>query len=102
MPDCVLHSGRHDRGGRCSSNCRRSDNAPDPAAALAQHGDLALPSGAEALDEPFTAFPSWFLRITCERCGKDRMIKQVHAPQSDLTSIACGMTDAAAGLPRRS
>jgi len=25
----------------------------------------------EALDEPFSAFPSWYLRITCDRCGKD-------------------------------
>jgi hypothetical protein len=25
-----------------------------------------------ALDLPLRAFPSWFLRITCNRCGKDR------------------------------
>jgi len=28
-----------------------------------------LPTGAEILDEPFAAFPSWFLRIECARCG---------------------------------
>jgi hypothetical protein len=22
------------------------------------------------MSEPFAAFPSWFLRITCDRCGK--------------------------------
>ena len=24
------------------------------------------------------AFPSWFLRITCDRCGKDRMLNETH------------------------
>ena len=33
-----------------------------------------LPSGHEALDEPFNAFPWWFLRVTCERCGQPEMI----------------------------
>ena len=37
------------------------------------YGTDPLPTGAEALAEPFAAFPSWFLRITCDRCGKDRM-----------------------------
>ena len=22
------------------------------------------------MNEPFRAFPSWFLRVTCDRCGK--------------------------------
>jgi len=39
-----------------------------------------LPTPAEALDEPFAAFPSWFLRITCDRCGKVTLRSQVHAP----------------------
>ena len=43
-----------------------------------------LPSGKEALDEPFRAFPSWFMRITCDRCGKDRMLNEAHTPQRDL------------------
>ena len=30
-------------------------------------------------DEPFSAFPSWFMRITCDRCGKDRVISETHA-----------------------
>jgi hypothetical protein len=33
-------------------------------------GTEPLPSGAEAMGEPFAAFPSWFLRIECDRCGK--------------------------------
>ena len=34
------------------------------------YGIDPLPTGVEALDEPFRAFPSWFLRIECDRCGK--------------------------------
>jgi hypothetical protein len=33
----------------------------------------------EALGEPFDAFPSWFLRIECDRCGKVRMLNDAHA-----------------------
>ena len=29
---------------------------------------------AEALSETLSAFPSWFLRIECDRCGKVRML----------------------------
>ena len=31
------------------------------------YGTEPLPTGREALEEPFRAFPSWFMRITCER-----------------------------------
>jgi hypothetical protein len=48
-------------------------------------GDAPVPTGVEALDEPFNAFPSWLLRITCDRCGKDRLIHEVHAPCRDRT-----------------
>jgi hypothetical protein len=30
----------------------------------------------EALDQPFSAFPSWFLRIECERCFKDCVLSE--------------------------
>jgi hypothetical protein len=43
------------------------------------YGTEPLPTGREALNEPFSAFPSWFLRITCDRCGKDRMVNESHA-----------------------
>ena len=42
------------------------------------YGNDPLPSGIEARDEPFAAFPSWFLRVECERCGKVQMVNQVH------------------------
>ena len=43
------------------------------------YGDDPLPSAPEALDEPFSAFPSWFMQIRCDRCGKDRMVNAGHA-----------------------
>jgi hypothetical protein len=39
-------------------------------------GDYALPSVEEALQASLRAFPSWFLRIECDRCGKVRMLNQ--------------------------
>jgi hypothetical protein len=38
-----------------------------------------LPTAQEALQQPFSAFPSWFLRIECERCGKAVMLNEAHA-----------------------
>jgi hypothetical protein len=43
------------------------------------YGNDPLPTGAEALAEPFAAFPSWFIRVTCERCGHERMFNEAHA-----------------------
>jgi hypothetical protein len=40
----------------------------------------ATAAAREALDLPFRAFPSWFLRIECERCGKIIMHNEVHMP----------------------
>jgi hypothetical protein len=37
------------------------------------YGTDLLPSPAEALQQPLRAFPSWFLRIESDCCGKDRM-----------------------------
>ena len=51
-----------------------------PARHWRSYGNDALPCGAEAFDEPFAAFPSWFLRIECDRCGKDRMVNEAPAP----------------------
>jgi hypothetical protein len=43
------------------------------------YGDVPLPTGWEALAEPFGAFPSWFLRIECDRCHKVQMLNEAHA-----------------------
>jgi hypothetical protein len=52
---------------------------PVPARYWRSYGNDLLPTGPEALDEPFTAFPSWFLRIECDRCGKVQMVNEAHA-----------------------
>jgi hypothetical protein len=57
---------------------------PVPQRHWRSYGDEPLPSGQEALDEPLRAFPSWFMRITCDRCGKDRMISETHTIQGDM------------------
>jgi hypothetical protein len=41
-------------------------------------------AGREALDGPFRAFPSWFLRITCDRCGQQRVFSETHSAQGDM------------------
>jgi hypothetical protein len=45
------------------------------------YGTDPLPGPAEALQQPLAAFPSWYLRITCDRCGKDRMLNESHPPE---------------------
>jgi hypothetical protein len=57
---------------------------PVPKRHWRSYGNDPLPSGAEALDEPFDAFPSWFLRIECDRCGKAQMVSQVHSSRSHM------------------
>jgi hypothetical protein len=42
------------------------------------YGTASLPTAAEALQKPLRAFPSWFLRIECDRCGKVIMHNEVH------------------------
>ena len=41
-------------------------------------------TGAEALDEPFAAFPGWFMRITCDRCGHERMFNEDYSAQRSM------------------
>jgi hypothetical protein len=43
------------------------------------YGTDPLPSPAEALRQPLAVFPSWFLKLTCDRCGKDRMVNEAYA-----------------------
>jgi hypothetical protein len=49
------------------------------------YGNDPLPTPADALAEPFRAFPSWFLRIECDRCGRVQMINEAHAKWRDRT-----------------
>jgi hypothetical protein len=48
------------------------------------YGDEPLPNPAEALQQPLAAFPSRFLKLTCDRCGKDRFLNEAHTPQRNL------------------
>ena len=81
---------------------------PIPKRHWRSYGDEPLPTGREALDEPLAAFPSWFMRITCDRCGKDRMLNEAHTPagsapcRSATSSPGCATTAAAAGQGGRS
>jgi hypothetical protein len=58
---------------------------PIPTRHWRSYGDDPLPTGKQALDEPFAAFPSWFMRITCDRCGKDRMLNEAHMLGGNMT-----------------
>ena len=58
------------------------------------YGDEPLPTGREALDEPFAPFPSWFLRIKCDRCGKDRIFNEAH---TRCASVPCGSATSSTG-----
>ena len=59
---------------------------PPPARHWRSYGTDPLPTPAEALAEPFRAFPSWFLRITCDRCDKVQVVNESHAaPWRDRT-----------------
>ena len=51
---------------------------PPPAHHWRSYGDDPLPAAAEALQQPFRAFPSWFMRITCGGCGRVTMLNEAH------------------------
>ena len=57
---------------------------PVPKRHWRSYGNDPLPSGHEALEEPFNAFPSWFLRVTCQRCGRPEMLNQAHHRWDDM------------------
>jgi hypothetical protein len=57
---------------------------PIPARHWRSYGDDKLPTGAEALAEPFAAFPSWFRRIECDRCGKVQLLNEAHMKRRDM------------------
>jgi hypothetical protein len=57
---------------------------PVPRRHWRSYGNAPLPTGEEALDEPLRAFPSWFLRIVCDRCGKERLISETYLLHGDM------------------
>jgi hypothetical protein len=55
-----------------------------PARHWRSYGNHPLPSGEQALDEPLRAFPSWFLRMVCAHCGKERLISETYMLHGDM------------------
>jgi hypothetical protein len=53
---------------------------PIPPRQWCSYGDDPLPTPEEALGEPLSAFPSWFLRMECATCGRQRYANEVHLP----------------------
>jgi hypothetical protein len=53
------------------------------------YGTEPLPTAAEALDQPFRAFPSWFLRIECDRCFKDSMLSEAAMSERNRSLALC-------------
>jgi hypothetical protein len=51
---------------------------PPPDRHWRSNGTDPLPTPQEAMQQPMRAFPSWFLKVTCDRCGKDRMLNESH------------------------
>ena len=49
---------------------------PIPRRHWRSYGTQPLPTPAEALDEPFRAFPSRFMRVTCDRCGRKETVRR--------------------------
>jgi hypothetical protein len=77
-----------------------------PARHWRSDGTDPLPTGQQALDEPFLAFPFWLLRITCDRCGKVSMLRETNTTgrrrEMPLRALLARMRhDGCGGLPGR-
>jgi hypothetical protein len=53
------------------------------------------------MNEPFRAFPSWFLRIECDRCGKVSMLNEAHTT-GRRREMPLRVHDGCGGLPGQS
>jgi hypothetical protein len=78
-----------DRGRATQAPDRREAEGPTVMALPASpwrhwrsYGTEPLPTATEAMTEPMRAFPSWFLKITCDRCGKDRRQRGSKSPRA--------------------
>jgi hypothetical protein len=79
---------------------------PIPERHWRSYGERPLPSSQEALSEPFAAFPSWFLKVTCDRCGKVTWLNEAHTSdrrrQMALSLFLARMRhEGCGGLPAR-
>ena len=39
---------------------------------------MELPDRATAMAAPLRAFPSWYLRLECAACGRERYLNETH------------------------
>jgi hypothetical protein len=62
---------------------------PPPKRHWRSYGDDPLPTPEEALDLPLSAFPSWFLRIECERCFKDSTLSEATMSERNRSLALC-------------
>jgi hypothetical protein len=69
--------------GAAIQRLRREFRPNAPAAPLADLRDDPLPTGEEALVEPFAAFRSWSA-VPCDRCGQERLFNEAHSAQRAL------------------
>jgi hypothetical protein len=53
------------------------------------YGTEPLPTAADALQQPLRAFPSWFLRIECERCFKEAMLSEAAMSERNRNILLC-------------
>ena len=59
-----------------------AQRAQTAVASLRHRAIAGWPGGP--LGSPAQAFPSWFLRIECDRCGKVQLVNQIHVPHDQL------------------
>lgn len=64
MPSTVLQTPDSSLSPSAGILKRRGHSLTLPKRHWRSYGNAPLPTGQEAMDEPFAAFPSWFLRIT--------------------------------------
>jgi hypothetical protein len=53
------------------------------------YGTESLPTPQEAMQQPMRAFPSWFLRIECDRCFKDSMLSEAAMSERNRSLALC-------------
>ena len=72
------------------------DRAPGPETSLAQLRQRSPSDRRRGPRRAVRRVPSWFMRVTCERCGQERMFNEVHSAQRAMLirdiSTRCGTT----------
>ena len=67
-----------------ASVCRRRGREWLASAPLAQLRHRPAAHGRRGDERAVPGLPSWFMRVTCDRCGKDRMVNEAHMKQGHM------------------